>query len=126
MCRWNFFSKDKTVMSSSHWHSLPVQALAFTPEGTVCWQITTYVTLPFEMSWMDTWPLSHCGLFSKGASNIWVFSKIRLSSLFCIRNYTPYAKKKKKFVNVIKRVLNIHLLVSKDCMRKALFLDFSE
>ena len=71
-CRWNFFSKDKTVMSSSHWHSLPVQALAFTPEGTVCWQIITYVTLPFEMSCMDTRPLSYCGLFSKGASSIWI------------------------------------------------------
>ena len=27
-----------------------------------------HVTLPFKMSWMDTRPLSTCGLFSKGAS----------------------------------------------------------
>ncbi|XP_076471971.1 WD repeat-containing protein 75-like [Babylonia areolata] len=31
---WNFFNKEKTVMSTSHWHSLPVQCLAFSPEGS--------------------------------------------------------------------------------------------
>ncbi|KAK7474309.1 hypothetical protein BaRGS_00034444 [Batillaria attramentaria] len=31
---WNYFSNDKRVTSSSHWHSLPVQTLAFTPEGS--------------------------------------------------------------------------------------------
>lgn len=31
---WNFFSKDKKVVSSSHWHSLAVKTLSFTPEGS--------------------------------------------------------------------------------------------
>ncbi|KAK7110343.1 WD repeat-containing protein 75-like [Littorina saxatilis] len=31
---WDIFSKKNSVMSFNHWHSLSVQALAFTPEGS--------------------------------------------------------------------------------------------
>ena len=57
-----------------------------------------HVTLPFKMSWMDTRPLSTCGLFSKGASVFlilfWVFSKMRLLGLFCIRHLCSSCTKK--------------------------------
>ena len=83
-----------------------------------------YVTLPFKMNRRDTKPLSRCSLSSKGASSFsfsfrfWVFSKIKLPSLFCIRHYTPHAL-------LLKGVLNMHLLVAKDCIMK-MFANFSE
>ena len=56
---------------------------------------TEHVTLPFEMSWMDTPPLSRCGFFSKGASTllIWGFQQNQIAPSFSMRNSTPYARK---------------------------------